>query len=280
MDKVKWAELFPDEFLKRREAKPVVYLPLGLCEPHGHVSVFGLDLLKAEYICDHAAQQFGGIVAPSTGYQIHETGFHAPWLEEVVGNQWPFMTSMPPHIILYFFLYQLRSFHNAGFKLAFVVSGHSGGNQNDFRMAAELFMKSSQMQVLVFADNELVSGEHPGDHAGKYEISQLLYIDEKMIKMNDLAKTQTSILGRFAQGSDAVEASREYGKKIMDIILKNIGEHVTHVKGPADENVPMTFKTVEDIWSTLLDKKDEWKSLKLRDGQEACSTNSMWKQFE
>ena len=280
MEKVKWAELFPSEFLKRREIKPVVYLPLGLCEPHGHVAVLGLDLLKAEYICERSAELYGGIVAPSTGYQIHESGFHAPWLEEVVGNQWPFMTSMPPHIMLYFFLYQLRSFHNSGFKLAFVVSGHSGGNQDDFRKAAELFTQHSPMQVLVFADNELVKGEHPGDHAGKYEISQLLFINDQMIRMNDLGKTGTSSLGRFAQGPDAAEASIEFGEKIMNLIIENIGEYVSKVEGIPMNNEIMNYATVENIWKELLSKKDEWQSLKLRAGQAACSPTSVWKQFE
>ena len=47
---VYWAELFPLEFEERLKACPVVYLPLGLCEPHGLISAFGLDTFKAEYI--------------------------------------------------------------------------------------------------------------------------------------------------------------------------------------------------------------------------------------
>lgn len=60
---VRWAGLFPDEFLARQQAQSVVYLPmgLGLCEPHGHIAVMGLDTIKADYICDEAARRFGGI---------------------------------------------------------------------------------------------------------------------------------------------------------------------------------------------------------------------------
>ena len=75
---VRWAELRPDDFRARRDACPIVYLPIGLCEPHGHIAALGLDLLKAEYFCEQAAQRFGGIVAPAQGYHIHECGFHAP----------------------------------------------------------------------------------------------------------------------------------------------------------------------------------------------------------
>jgi hypothetical protein len=42
--------------------------------PRGHAAAFGLDMIKAEYSCDTAAARFGGIVAPSQTYHIHETG--------------------------------------------------------------------------------------------------------------------------------------------------------------------------------------------------------------
>ncbi|WP_281248398.1 creatininase family protein [Paenibacillus catalpae] len=78
--------MFPFEFKQLLAECPVVYLPLGLCEPHGQVSAFGLDTIKAEWLCQNAASSVGGIVAPSMGYHIHETGNHARWLEDTVGG--------------------------------------------------------------------------------------------------------------------------------------------------------------------------------------------------
>ncbi|CAN5193943.1 hypothetical protein BH23BAC1_BH23BAC1_39070 [soil metagenome] len=101
--KVKWQELLPDEFIERQQQCPIVYLPMGLCEPHGHIAAFGLDTIKAEYICESAARISGGIVAPTQNYHIHETGYHAPWLEEVIGTANPHMASVPPEILLHFF---------------------------------------------------------------------------------------------------------------------------------------------------------------------------------
>ncbi|MDG0791825.1 creatininase family protein [Cohnella ginsengisoli] len=164
--KVLWAELLPHEFKQRQEACPVVYLPLGLCEPHGQVSAFGLDTIKAEWLCEEAARREGGIVAPSMGYHIHEAGYHARWLEEEVGEENPHMTGIPPAVMLHLFLYQLRAFANAGFSTIVVVSGHSGGNQLDLRLAAEQFMKRVPVQVWVRSDPELVEGLYEGDHAG------------------------------------------------------------------------------------------------------------------
>lgn len=65
------------EFETRLAARPPVYLPMGMPEPDGHAAAFGLDLLKVDHICDHAAARFGGIVAPSQGYRIDETGYAA-----------------------------------------------------------------------------------------------------------------------------------------------------------------------------------------------------------
>ncbi|HTH99683.1 MAG TPA: creatininase family protein, partial [Acidisoma sp.] len=58
-ERVTWAELKPAEFIARRDALPVVYLPMGLCEPHGHVAPFGLDTIKAEYLAAESARRFG-----------------------------------------------------------------------------------------------------------------------------------------------------------------------------------------------------------------------------
>ena len=133
---VRWARLRPDQLRERQERLPLVYIPYGLCEPHGHIAPFGLDTLKADYYCDQAAQRFGGVVAPTQGYHIHETGFHQPWLDEVVGNEQAYLGGMPPEPVCYHFLYQLRAFANAGFRAVIGVSGHSGGSQIDLRLVA------------------------------------------------------------------------------------------------------------------------------------------------
>ena len=227
---MRWAELFPDEFLERQRQQSIVYLPLGICEPHGHISTFGLDTFKADYLCDESARRFGGIVAPTVAYQIHESGFHAPWLAAVLGEQPALMTGMPPHVMLYFFMYQLRSFYNAGFQTAVVISGHSGGNQRDFRLAAGIFEAFSGMTILVFSDPELVEGFYEGDHAGKYEISQSLYLRPDTINLSALNRmNEADSLGRFAQGDDAAEATAEMGKDIIEKCLAFIGKTISEL---------------------------------------------------
>ena len=76
-------------------------------------------------------------MAPTQGYHIHECGFHKPWLDEVVGDTNPLLAGMPPQVVCYHFLYQLRAFANAGFHAVIVVSGHAGGSQKDLRRVAK-----------------------------------------------------------------------------------------------------------------------------------------------
>jgi creatinine amidohydrolase len=284
-DKILWSELLPFEFKRRLVKCPIVYLPLGLCEPHGQVSAFGLDTIKAEWLCQKAAHQTGGIVAPSMGYHIHETGINARWLEEMVGEENPHMTGMPPDVFLHFFLYQLRSFVNAGFRTIVVVSGHSGGNQIDIRLAADIFMKHIPVQVWVRSDPELVEGLYEGDHAGKYEISQLMYIRPDLVNMEALAhEVLPQSGGRFALGSDATEATLERGSEIMKACLNYLVVEVEHLKrnitSKPNPNPNVSYSTVELIWKELLQRSIEWITNTPWPEQEKVSSQSRWKQHE
>jgi creatinine amidohydrolase len=277
--KVWWSELLPNEFKTRLADCPVVYLPLGLCEPHGQVSAFGLDLIKAEWLCEQAAIKAGGIVAPSMGYHIHETGYHARWLEDTVGEENPHMTSVPPGIFLPLFLYQLRAFVNAGFKAVVVLSGHSGGNQEDLRLAARIFMEHVPIKVWVRSDPELVEGIYTGDHAGKYEISQLMYIRPDLVNL-ELAQLeeQHGSGGRLALGDDAKESSAALGVRIMNACLTTICKEVAEIKQEFVSEVfeKVSYKTVENIWSKVLKHSSEWTTANPWEGQAEVSPDSQW----
>ncbi len=279
---VKWEWLLPQEFLARQAEKSLVFLPMGICEPHGHIAPFGLDTLKAEYLCIEAAKRFGGVVAPTLGYQIHEAGYHAQWLEEVVGEVNPYMTAMPPELMLRFFLYQLRAFANAGFNSVFVLTGHSGGNQQDYRLVADCFMEMVQVDVIVKSDPELVTGKYEGDHAGSYEVSQLLYLHPELMAMERVHKEKTDTLGRFAQGEDASDANAELGKEIIEASLVAMGLLVEN-KGTAPSEFKkekLTYQQTELIWEAIVDRKKEWITTKPKKGQAGVSKNSQWRNYE
>jgi creatinine amidohydrolase len=256
----RWAELKLEEFEERIAAKPVAYLPMGLCEPHGHAAAIGLDLLKADYICDQAAARFGGIVAPSQGYHIHETGYHAPFLRETVGAANPRLAALPPDVILRTLLFQFRAFVNAGFRTVVVVSGHNGA-QADLRLVAAEFMKLVPVPVIVHSDPELVAGRYPGDHAGKFELSQLMYCRPELVDLSRVPRSAHHRVGRFAQGPDAGEASAEYGKLIIEAMIDRVGELVATADPPVAEVPFLSFADVEPAWDAVSAVQGDWVSL-------------------
>lgn len=278
--RVRWAELLPDDFMARMRERPVVYLPLGLCEPHGHIAALGLDTIKAEYYCDEAARRCGGIVAPTHGYHIHECGFHAAWLASVVGEQNPLLAALPPHVMALHFLYLLRAFYNTGFASVVVVSGHAGGSQIDLRRVATLFAARSGMQVTLKTDVEWLGGLHPGDHAGKYEISQLMAIRPDLIDLSRLARAEEG--GRLALGSDAAEANSTFGQQVNEAILKAICSQVTLEVAPLTKPIvrePMTYATTEEMWKELRAQIPDWRSVSPSPGVLA-PRESRWAPYE
>jgi len=263
---VRWEELLPREFLQRLRALPLVYLPLGLCEPHGHVAAFGLDTLKAVYLCEESARRFGGIVAPTQGYQIHETGYHGPWLAENLGDVNPRLGSIPPDVLLRLLVFQLRAFVNAGFRAVLLVTGHNG-NQADLRIVAEEFTRDQPVQVVAVSDPELVAGEIEGDHAGRYEVSQLLHIRPDLVRLDRLDDPTTSPLRSFGQGDDAGQATASHGETIIEksiAALETIVESFRPLSN--DQDFPfMTIDDAEQVWQRVVARTDEWCTLREED---------------
>jgi creatinine amidohydrolase len=263
-DHVCWEDLLPEEFEARLTKFPVVYLPLGLCEPHGHIAPFGLDTHKARYLCEESARRFGGIVAPTMAYQIHETGYHAPWLKEVMGGINPRLAALPPHVVLESFLYQLRAFRNAGFKGVVAVSGHHGGNQEDLRKVARAFSAAFPIDHFVCSDPELVAGLYEGDHAGRYEISQLLAIRPDLIDLGRVERARSDRLGRFAQNPDADEASAALGADILEAALASIRRALEEFAlKPSSESTFIPMESMVAVWASILADRANWRTLNL-----------------
>jgi len=270
----------PDDFCMRRDLFPIVYLPIGLCEPHGHIAALGLDLLKAEYYCEQAADRFGGVVAPAQGYHIHECGFHAPWLAEVVGEENPLLAAVPPHVMLHLFLYQLRAFALAGFKGVIAVSGHAGGSQNDLRLVANAFTEKTALPVIVKTDPEWIPHLHAGDHAGRYEISQLMDIRPDLVDLSLLDRRfAANSGGRLAVGEDAAESSAAYGHALNEAIIAAIGEAAV---GLVKAEVPivsidsLSYEAMERIWQLLYSTISNWSSVSPWPTQPTVPASSRW----
>ena len=68
MEKIKYAEMLPHEIVARRKKFPAAFIGLGGLEWHGEHLGVGNDALKAEKLCELAAQRSGGFAFPTLWY--------------------------------------------------------------------------------------------------------------------------------------------------------------------------------------------------------------------
>jgi creatinine amidohydrolase len=255
-----------------------------LCEPHGHVAAYGLDTIKADWLCDEGARRFGGIVAPTQAWHIHETGYHARWLEEVVGEEEAELGTLPPDLLLRTFLYQMRALANSGFRAAIAVSGHAGGNQHDLRRVAAAFATHVPLAIEVFADPELVAGKFQGDHAGKFELSQLLAIRPELVDLSRRHRRRApGAGGRLAIGDDAAEATAEHGRTILEAQLTALGEVVRNRITPRLATPPaprVSLRGTERIWTEIIRSPTPFVTAQPAPNQTPVSMASRWKSGE
>lgn len=277
---VRWADLKPDEFVRRRDELPVCYLPMGLCEPHGHVAALGLDTHKADWLCDRAAERAGGVVAPTQGYHVHESGFHARWLHDVVGETQGGLLPLPAHIVCQVLLHQLRGIRNAGFAAAVVVTGHVGGSERDLRRWGAAFAERFDLQVVVTSDAELSS--EPGDHAGRYELSALLHVRPDLVDLGLLERWRDPDAGgRLALGDTAAQASAEYGAVVMGSALDALVSLVALIDTTVrPDPAPVPYPPVDALARELLAAADTWESVRPRPGQQPVPAPSRWAPYE
>jgi creatinine amidohydrolase len=140
-----------------------------------------------------------------------------------------------------------------------VLSGQNGA-QGDLRLVAEEFTKTVPVPVMVYSDPELVRGTFPGDHAGRYELSQLLYIRPDLVDLSRLDRVSSDPLGRFAQNPDAYEATAEYGRQVIEAQVARLGELVDQA-GSGPPGLPfLTFEDMEPAWAAVEDRRPSWVS--------------------
>lgn len=124
-------------------------------------------------------------------------------------------------------------------------------------MVAEAFSAAFPIDHFVRTDPELVAGAFTGDHAGRYELSQLLHIRPDLVSMDRAGRVRTDSLGRFAQNPDVAEASAGEGRAILDLSLRAIGEAVEGFGlSPSGEVVSM--EAAARVWDTIAARRAHW----------------------
>ena len=284
---VRWERMFPDELEAAFAACPVLYLPYGLCEPHGPQNAVGLDALKAHAICVRAAHEHGGIVAPADNWHIHEIGGYGIWAAQNVGEAprtW--LSAIPPWQHFRNVLYHIRQADALGFQAAILLTGHYGPNWQDLKTLLELVQPHVGARLYGLPDFEAnkpgFEGDgRSGDHAGKVETSLLWALQPDCVDVSRLPEREAPG-PHFAMGGDAYQSDRRIGERMVADEVRFLGAKAQELRDEYARLTPqhtlLTFADVERVWAEVVRPQfDKFLTMQAKWGEkESPPSDSMW----
>lgn len=291
MNEVRWEKMFPDQLERAFAACPLLYLPYGMCEPHGPACALGLDGIKAHEIACLAAREGGGIVAPPDYWHIHEVSGYAAWAAKHIGEvprAW--MTSVPPHQHFKNVCYHLRAADALGFHAVILLTGHYGPNWRDLKFLIELAQPHVGARLFGLPDFEAnqpgFDGDNAsGDHAGKVEMSLLWAVAPDCVDSSRLPPRNESGAHEpgphFAMGPSAYEANRLIGERMANDEarwLARRGRELLDEFARAPEKPKLrTFADVEQLWSDVIAPRlSEFATMQAWANYEMPAPDSVW----
>ena len=229
----------------------------GLCEPHGPQNTVGLDALKAHAIACRTAQSYGGIVAPSDYWHIHEHGMYANWAQKYVGEVRSWLTAMPAWQHFKNVCYHIRAADALGFHAAIFLTGHYGPNWQDLKTLLDLIQPNFAMRLYGLPDFEanhigFSKQGDGGDHAGRVETSLLWALEPDCVDVSRMPEPDTPG-SHFAMGSNAYDSDRRTGERMVNDEVEWLGKKMKellddYTKQDTSDRKPVTFEEVENMW--------------------------------
>lgn len=277
---VRWERMFPDELEAALEVCPMVYLPYGLCEPHGWHNTVGMDAIRAHECSCLAAREHGGIVAPPFYWHCHEMGGYGTWAHKRVGQVRPWLTAMPSWMFLKNTCYHIRAVDALGFHGAILFSGHSGPHRLDVPVVLEIMQAHVSVRLYsmmgVGVDiPRFDDGKGLGGHAGRGETSVLWAVAPDCVDMSRMP-TSDDRAPNFAMGDLNELSSRRTGEEMVSDIVAHFGEKAKELLAAyKGDRKALGFGDVEQIWEDeVRPKLKDFASM--QNPEEAPPEDSRW----
>lgn len=257
MEKYRYEELRPEEFLARLAACPIAYLPLGTLEWHGLHLPLGADGLQAHGVFCRMAEELGGVVLPSLflGPDSAAERDGKPYYGMDNHSFLPGCAQQLPGAVYYIDGAQfdalldtiIKNLYRAGFR-AVVAHGH-GPSTDAFEAGkkrfAELGMKTFTLWELGYHDARGIQT----DHAAANETSLVMALRPELADITKLSGEGTPVA---IWGDDPrVHASAQHGRELIEA---NVARAVVKLRKIADELPHEDFKLEFDNVKSLIKK--------------------------
>ena len=238
----------PAQIRARRDACPVVYIPLGTLEWHGPQNPVGADTLQADGLAILCAEQGGGLVFPPLYYGesrseslMEANAEDRAAIADAMGlspdNFLPERQPFSPteQVLNYqrLLLHILAEAETLGFKLGVLVAGHYPLIDHA-RAATVLFnqrrhSKHHGMLAWACVDYLLVRDAYPesGDHAGKWETSHVMALHPETVDLGTLPPKGGKLVGIMGT-MPPQDSTAEFGRRTLEEAARRVGKEVAH----------------------------------------------------
>lgn len=203
----KMINLTRDEIKRSLEKYPVVILPLGATEQHGHHLPLGTDIFLAERISSLVSSKTGALVAPTLPF-----GYSWVW-RDIPGT-----ISLEQHLVEEVIKNVAHSVSRYGTKLLVLINGHDSNNAS-MKYATRELEDDLDLKVIYLFYPELKEILHQMEsstwngmiHACEFETSLLLATNPELVKMDKSVKEYPDIPNLYGKSTISLGNLSESG---------------------------------------------------------------------
>lgn len=217
--KVYIGEMRPGELCYKINEFSVAYIPLGTIEWHGRQNPLGCDEIKSRRVCEEVAKQIGGVVMPSIFFALdidfaHDNGV-GHGMDGISGMVLPgSYYQIEDDLLIRYLVNACRNYFSRGFDMVVLISGHNPPIQMEMMKMVQEFFKESDKKIICNMECDLIDDESKRmcDHAGGYETSMMLYLNESLVKLdmnNDVENPMLGIETEYSVEDSSVEIGKE-----------------------------------------------------------------------